>query len=62
MDDIAQGLQLTALDPTYRADPYPRLREARETSPVRRDAFFGAVQLTRYADVRGRADGPHPVA
>jgi cytochrome P450 len=53
MEDIAQGLQLTALDPTYRADPYPRLRHAREECPVRRDAFFGAVQLTRYADVRG---------
>jgi cytochrome P450 len=53
MEDIAQGLQLTALDPTYRANPYPRLRQAREECPVRRDAFFGAVQLTRYADVRG---------
>ena len=53
MDDLAQGLQLTALDPTYRADPYPRLRQAREACPVRRDGFFGAVQLTRYADVRG---------
>ena len=53
MDDVAQGLQFTALDPTYRADPYPRLREAREARPVRRDGFFGAVQLTRYADVRG---------
>ena len=53
MTDLAQGLQLTSLDADYRADPYPRLREAREACPVRRDAFFGAVQLTRYADVRG---------
>ena len=53
MTDVAQGLQLTALDPDYRADPYPRLRQAREDCPVRRDQFFGAVQLTRYADVRG---------
>ncbi len=52
-EDLAQGLQLTALDPAYRADPYPRLRQAREQCPVRRDQFFGAVQLTRYADVRG---------
>ena len=53
MEDLAQGLQLTALDPDYRADPYPRLRQAREECPVRRDGFFGAVQLTRYTDVRG---------
>ena len=53
MTELAQGLQLTALDADYRADPYPRLREARTKCPVRRDAFFGSVFLTRYADVRG---------
>ena len=52
MTELAQGLQLTALDPEYRADPYGRLRDARETCPVRRDAFFGTVFLTKYADVR----------
>ncbi|MDR3510620.1 MAG: cytochrome P450 [Caulobacteraceae bacterium] len=46
------GLQLTALDPEYRQDPYPRLRALRETCPVYRDPYFGSVQLTRYADVR----------
>ena len=53
MTELAQGLQLTALAPGYRADPYPILRQAREDCPVRRDAFFGAVQLMKYADVRG---------
>jgi cytochrome P450 len=49
---LPQGLQLTALDPEYRQDPYPRLRDLRETCPVYRDPYFGSVQLTRYADVR----------
>ncbi len=53
MSETPQGLQFTALDPVYREDPYPRLREARDVCPVRRDAFFGAVQLMKYADVRG---------
>lgn len=53
MTELAHGLQLTALDPDYRADPYPRLREARETCPVQRDTFFGTVFLTKYAEVRG---------
>lgn len=51
-DDLPQGLQLTALDPVFRDDPYPRLKELRARCPVRRDPFLGVVQLTRYADVR----------
>ncbi len=50
--DLPNGLQMTALDPDYRADPYPRLRDMRERCPVRFDTTFGSVQLTRYADVR----------
>ncbi len=51
-DDQPHGLALTALDPEYRADPYPRLKHLRETCPVYRDPYFGSVQLTRYDDVR----------
>ncbi len=51
---IAQGLQLTALDPTYRADPYPRLRHAREDlSRSSATPSSARSSLTRYADVRG---------
>ncbi len=50
--DQPHGLALTALDPEYRADPYPRLKHLRETCPVYRDPYFGSVQLTRYDDVR----------
>ncbi len=52
MTKLPEGLQLTALDPEYRADPYPILRQMREASPVHRDPYFGTVQLTRYNDVR----------
>lgn len=51
-DELPQGLQLTALDPAFREDPYPRLKTLREQCPVRRDPLFGSVYLTRYADVR----------
>ncbi len=51
-ESLPEGLQMTALDPVYREDPYPRLRTLQETAPVRRDALFGVVTLTRYEDVR----------
>ncbi len=55
MDDagaLPDGLALTALDPVYRNDPYPRLAGLRAEAPVRLDDTFGMVHLTRYADVR----------
>ena len=52
-EPLPEGLQLTALDPEYRADPYPRLRRVQAEAPVRRDSLFGAVMLTGYGDVRG---------
>jgi cytochrome P450 len=39
------------LDPAFRADPYPRLAELRETTPVFYDPRVDKVFLTRYADV-----------
>ena len=49
---LPDGLALTALDPVYREDPYPRLARLRAQAPVRMDAAFGMTHLTRYADVR----------
>jgi cytochrome P450 len=39
------------LDPAFRADPYPRLSELRETTPVFYDPRVDKVFFTRYADV-----------
>jgi len=45
-------LQLTPLDPTYRADPHAVLAPMRETCPVHRDAMAGTFVISRYDDVR----------
>jgi len=45
-------LQLTPLDPTYRADPHAVLDDLRARCPVRHDPTSGAFVLSRYADVR----------
>jgi cytochrome P450 len=46
-------LQLTPLDPTYRADPHVVLDDLRARCPVHRDDMSGNFVLSRYADVRG---------
>lgn len=46
-------LQLTPLDPTYRADPHVVLDDLRARCPVHRDEMSGNFVLSRYADVRG---------
>lgn len=48
---VPEGLQLTALDDTYREDPYPTLAELRRRAPVHRDRSFGRFVLTRHDDV-----------
>jgi cytochrome P450 len=45
-------LQLTPLDPAYRADPHAVLDDLRRRCPVRRDETAGSFILTRYDDVR----------
>ncbi len=45
-------LQLTPLDPTYRADPHAVLGPMREQCPVHRDAMAGTFVISRYEDVR----------
>jgi cytochrome P450 len=46
-------LQLTPLDPGYRADPHVALDDLRATRPIHRDDMAGTFILTRYEDVRG---------
>jgi cytochrome P450 len=46
-------MQMTALDPVFRADPHVVLDDLRARCPVRRDEMSGSFVLTRYEDVRG---------
>jgi cytochrome P450 len=46
-------LELTPLNPVYRADPHGLLDDLRARCPVRRDPLSGAFILTRYEEVRG---------
>jgi hypothetical protein len=45
-------LQLTPMDPTYRADPHVVLDDLRARCPVHQDEMSGNFILSRYADVR----------
>jgi cytochrome P450 len=45
-------LDLTAVDPNAREDPYPRLAELRTKCPLHRDEAAGAWLVTRMADAR----------
>lgn len=49
---LPSGIQLTQLDPEFRADPHPRLSMLREQCPVMRDETFGTYFVTRYDDAR----------
>jgi cytochrome P450 len=46
---LSAGLQLTALDPDFREDPYPILKRLREDAPARRDPMLGRIWLTAEA-------------
>jgi len=48
---LPTGVQLTALDPRFRDDPYPVLAELREREPVHRDTELNRWVFTRHADV-----------
>jgi cytochrome P450 len=45
-------VQLTPLDPGYRADPHATLDDLRARRPVHRDETAGSFILTRYEDIR----------
>jgi cytochrome P450 len=48
---VPTGLELTALDPAFRADPYPVLARLREREPVHHDDVIKRWVLTRGDDV-----------
>lgn len=48
---LPTGVQLTALDPEFRDDPYPILALLRERDPIHRDTELGRVVFTRHDDV-----------
>ncbi|MBI1213023.1 MAG: cytochrome P450 [Alphaproteobacteria bacterium] len=50
--DLPTGLQLTELDPGFRADPHPLLKRLRAEAPMHWDPVFGAYFMTRYNDIR----------
>jgi hypothetical protein len=49
---LPSGLELSALNPQFSADPDTPLRRVREECPVRRDEQTGMFALTRYAHIR----------
>ena len=61
---VPTGVQLTPLDPTFQADPYPVLDELRERDPVHHDEQLHRYVLTRHDDVdallRDRAHSVDP--
>ncbi len=48
---LPTGLQLTALDPAFREDPYPILARLRAEEPVHRDRELNRIVFTRHDDV-----------
>ena len=50
-DPVPTGVELTALDPAFRADPYPALARLRAREPVHHDRVIGRFIVTRPDDV-----------
>jgi cytochrome P450 len=50
--DLPRGLQLTALDESFRTDPYPVLKRLRENAPVHEDPRPRRLFVTRMDDVK----------
>lgn len=48
---VPTGVELTALDPAFRTDPYPVLARLRERDPVHYDAMIKRWVLTRHDDI-----------
>src|SRR3990170_5728931 len=48
---VPTGVELTALDSTFQADPYPVLEHLRRLDPVHHDTVLNRYVLTRNADV-----------
>jgi len=52
VDELPQGMQLTAIDPDFREDPYTILANLREHAPVHEDRELGRFVVTRHEDVK----------
>jgi cytochrome P450 len=50
-EPVPTGAELTALDPAFRADPYPALARLRRREPVHHDQLIGRFILTRADDI-----------
>ena len=50
-ETVPTGVELTALDPTFQADPYPVLAKLRELEPMHHDTTLNRYVLTRHDDV-----------
>ena len=48
---LPTGVQLMALDPAFREDPYPILADLRERDPVHHDTQLNRYVLTRHDDI-----------
>ncbi|PYN83782.1 MAG: hypothetical protein DMD96_00930 [Candidatus Rokuibacteriota bacterium] len=48
---VPSGVELTALDPTFRADPHPVLARLRQREPVHYDEQIKRWVLTRAHDI-----------
>ncbi|HLC29046.1 MAG TPA: cytochrome P450, partial [Dehalococcoidia bacterium] len=48
---VPTGVELTALDSTFQADPYPVLERLRRLDPVHHDTVLNRYVLTRHDDV-----------
>jgi len=49
---LPQGVELTAVDPRFREDPYPILKLLRERAPVHHDTVMNRYVCTRHDDVK----------
>jgi len=50
--DLPKGVKLSALDPTFREQPYPVLNRLRDVAPVLQDGEFNRLFVSRFDDVR----------
>ncbi len=51
-DQLPKGIELTPLDDAYRADPYPRLNQLRNSTATYHDPEFNMVIVTHHEDVQ----------
>ena len=55
---VPTGIQLMALDPLFREDPYPILADLRERDPIHHDTQLGRFFFTRHDDIESILRNP----